>query len=269
MKFRASNLMIGTLTLALIGGSFGAWLGYQKIAGVKQRVPFRVVFEGSASGLRKGGSVNFAGIRVGEVVSLKLDNPRRVIALTMIDNTTPLRNDTLVGLEFQGLTGIAALSLTGGTVNGPPPPLDKDGIPMLTADPDALLNTQEKIRVALRNVDKIITDNEVAVKDTLRNFETFTASLSSNGERLTSIVASAESGVTAIDKGFAKTEDLLKSLGSDKYGGELLPTIISLRELIESFDKKSGALIADTRKMLGDLSTSINKSDPRPPARGR
>ena len=269
MKFRASNLMIGTLTLALIGGSFGAWLGYQKIAGVKQRVPFRVVFEGSASGLRKGGSVNFAGIRVGEVVSLKLDNPRRVIALTMIDNTTPLRNDTLVGLEFQGLTGIAALSLTGGTVNGPPPPLDKDGIPVLTADPDALLNTQEKIRVALRNVDKIITDNEVAVKDTLRNFETFTASLSSNGERLTSIVASAESGVTAIDKGFAKTEDLLKSLGSDKYGGELLPTIISLRELIESFDKKSGALIADTRKMLGDLSASINKSDPRPPARGR
>jgi len=220
MKFRASNLMIGTLTLALIGGSFGAWLGYQKIAGVKQRVPFRVVFEGSASGLRKGGSVNFAGIRVGEVVSLKLDNPRRVIALTMIDNTTPLRNDTLVGLEFQGLTGIAALSLTGGTVNGPPPPLDKDGIPVLTADPDALLNTQEKIRVALRNVDKIITDNEVAVKDTLRNFESFTASLSSNGERLTSIVASAESGVTAIDKGFAKTEDLIKSLGSDKYGGE-------------------------------------------------
>ena len=125
MKFRASNLMIGTLTLAFIAGSFGAWIGYQKIAGIKQRVPFRVVFEGSASGLRKGGSVNFAGIRVGEVVSLKLDHPRRVVALTMIDNSTPLRNDTLVGLEFQGLTGIAAISLTGGTVDGPPPPLDK------------------------------------------------------------------------------------------------------------------------------------------------
>ena len=153
MTFRPSNLMIGTLTLALIGASFGAWMGYQKIAGIKQRVPFRVVFEGSASGLRKGGSVNFAGIRVGEVVSLKLDNPRRVVALTMIDNTTPLRKDTLVGLEFQGLTGIAAISFTGGTVDGPPPALDKDGIPVLTADPDELLNTQEKIRAALRNVD--------------------------------------------------------------------------------------------------------------------
>jgi phospholipid/cholesterol/gamma-HCH transport system substrate-binding protein len=81
MKFRATNLMIGTLALAIIGASFGGWLGYRKIAGIKQQVPFRVVFEGSASGLRKGGSVNFSGIRVGEVVSLKLDNPRRVVAL--------------------------------------------------------------------------------------------------------------------------------------------------------------------------------------------
>jgi phospholipid/cholesterol/gamma-HCH transport system substrate-binding protein len=43
--------------------------------------------------------------------------------------------------------------------------------------------------------------------------------------------------------------------------------VISFRELVESFNKKSGALISDTRKMLGDLSASINKSDPRPPRR--
>ena len=111
MKARASNLTIGMVTLALIAGSFGTFLTYQKLAGIKQKVPFRVIFEGSASGLRKGGSVNFAGIRVGEVVSLKLDHPRRVVALTMIDGNTPVKSDTQVGLEFQGLTGIAAISL--------------------------------------------------------------------------------------------------------------------------------------------------------------
>ena len=36
--------------------------------------------------------------------------------------------------------------------------------------------------------------------------------------------------------------------------------MISMRELIESFDKKSGAVIADTRKMFGELSQSINSS---------
>ena len=195
MRARASNVMIGTLTLALIAGSLGAFLTYQKLAGIRQQVPFRVIFEGSASGLRKGGSVNFAGIRVGEVVSLKLDHPRRVVALAMIDGSTPVKSDTQVGLEFQGLTGIAAISFTGGSDEAPPPRKGADGIAELTADPDGTLNTQEKIRVALRNVDKVIAGNEAAVKDTLRNFETFTASLSSNGERITSIIATAEDGV--------------------------------------------------------------------------
>ena len=97
---RASNLMIGTLTLALIAGSLGGWLGYRKYTGIRGETPFRVIFEGSASGVRKGSGVNFAGVRVGEVVSLKLDH-HRVIAMTRIDNNTPIRKDTQVGLEFR------------------------------------------------------------------------------------------------------------------------------------------------------------------------
>jgi len=264
MKFRSKNLMIGTIALALIGASFGGVIGYQRFARVKQLVPFHVVFEGSASGLRHGSSVNFAGVRVGEVRSLKLDHPRRVVALALIDPNTPLRADTQVGLEFQGLTGIAAISFTGGTIDGPPPPIDSEGFPTLSADRDGTLSTQEKIRVALRNVDRIIVENESAVKDTLLGLESFTATLAGSSDRITSVMARAESAVASVDDGFGKTYDFLKSLGSDKYGGELLPTIISFRELVESFDKKSGVLIADTRKMLGDLSASINKSNPPP-----
>ena len=260
MKARASNLMIGTLTLALIAGSLGGYLTYRKIAGIRQQVPFRVIFEGSASGLRKGGSVNFAGIRVGEVVSLKLDHPRRVVALTMIDGATPVRKDTQVGLEFQGLTGIAAISFTGGSDGAPPPAKGPDGIPELTADAEGTLGLQEKIRIALRNVDKVIADNEVAVKDTLLNFETFTASLSGSGERITSVINTADAGISSVDNALTKTQNFLGGLASDKYGGELLPTVISLRELIESFDKKSDAVLNDARRMLGDLSQSINKS---------
>ena len=260
MRARASNVMIGTLTLALIGGSLGAFLGYQKLASNKQKVAFRVIFEGSASGLGTGGSVNFAGLRVGEVVSLKLDHPRRVVALAMIDGNTPVKSDTQVGLEFQGLTGIAAISFTGGSDEAPPPKKGADGIPELTADPDGTLNTQEKIRAALRNVDRVIADNEVAIKDTLLNFETFTASLSSSGERISNIISTADSGISSVDSALDKTKDFLGGLASEKYGGELLPTVISMRELIESFDKKSGRLIAETRKMLGDVSESVNKA---------
>jgi phospholipid/cholesterol/gamma-HCH transport system substrate-binding protein len=261
MKSRTSSLMIGSLTLALIAGSLGGWLGYRKFAGTRQQGPLRVIFEGSASGLHKGGGVNFGGIRVGEVVSLKLDNPHRVVALARIDNSAPIRKDTLVGLEFQGLTGVAAISLTGGSIEAPPVPLDEDGVPVLTADPNALLDTQEKIRVALRNVDKVIADNQDALKDTLLGFETFTASLASSSARIDSLVSSAVSGVGAVDGALTKTQSFLAGLASDKSGGELLPTVMSMRELIESFDKRSGALMSDGRRMLGDISASVNKAD--------
>jgi phospholipid/cholesterol/gamma-HCH transport system substrate-binding protein len=261
MKSRSSSLMIGSVTLALIAGSLGGFLGYRKFAGTRHESPLRVIFEGSASGLHKGGGVNFGGIRVGEVISLKLDHPRRVIALAMVDNAAPIRKDTLAGLEFQGLTGVAAISLTGGSVEAPPVPLDVDGVPVLTADPNALLDTQEKIRVALRNVDKVIADNKDALKDTLLGFETFTASLASSSDRIDSVVNSAVSGVGAVDSALTKTQGFLAGLASDKSGGELLPTVMSMRELIESFDKRTGALMSDGRRMLGDISASVNKTD--------
>ncbi len=165
-----------------------------------------------------------------------------------------------MGLEFQGLTGVAAISLTGGAIDGPPVPLDTDGVPVLTADPDALLDVQEKIRVALRNVDKIITENEVAVKDTLLNFETFTATLAGNGDRITAIVDSADQVLAGVDRGLVSTDRFIANLGSDKYGGELLPTVISLRELIESFDKRSASWMSDTRRMLRDVSESAQNA---------
>jgi phospholipid/cholesterol/gamma-HCH transport system substrate-binding protein len=39
-----------------------------------------------------------------------------------------------------------------------------------------------------------------------------------------------------------------------------------MRELIESFDKKSGQVLAEARKMLGDVSAAISKSSPTPAA---
>jgi phospholipid/cholesterol/gamma-HCH transport system substrate-binding protein len=256
--------MIGSLTLALIAGAFGGFLGYKKLAGTKQQGPLRVIFEGSASGLRKGGSVNFGGIRVGEVVSLKLDNPRRVIALAMVDNSAPIRKDTTAGLEFQGLTGIAAIALTGGSVEAPPVPLDEDGVPVLTADPNALQDVQEKIRAALRNVDKVIAENREPLKDTLLGFETFTATLAGSSDRIDSAVNSAVTGVGSVDSALTKTQSFLASLASDKSGGELLPTVISMRELVESFNKRSGVFMSEGRRMLGDLSQSLNKGAAKP-----
>ena len=165
METRANYVLIGSFTLAVIAAAFGFVLWFQSPHTTKTRAPLRVIFEGPAAGLRNGGSVNFNGIRVGEVISVKLDNPRRVVALAMVENNAPIRKDTLVGLEFQGLTGVAAISLKGGEEAAPPAPLDEDGVPTLTADPNRLQDVTEAIRGTLQNINKVVADNQEAVEE--------------------------------------------------------------------------------------------------------
>ena len=260
METRANYVLIGSFTLAVIAAAFGFVLWFQSLHTTKLRSPMNVIFEGPAAGLRNGASVNFNGIRVGEVVSVKLDNPRRVVARAMIENNAPVRKDTLVGLEFQGLTGVAAISLKGGDENAPPVPLGEDGIPVLTADPSALQDVTEAIRGTLQNINRVVADNQQAVKNSLHNLETFTGALSRNASRIDDVMAK-------VDGVMGKADNLmlgLNRLAGGKDGGELFLTVQSIRELAEDFDKRSGALMADGRRTLGDISRAVNNLDRNP-----
>jgi phospholipid/cholesterol/gamma-HCH transport system substrate-binding protein len=256
MKVRASNLVIGSSTLALLAAALIGFLGFQKIHRTQQRGPLRIVFEGSASGLNKGGSVNFDGVQVGEVLSLKLDNPRKVVAFTMVENSAPIRKDTIVGLEFQGLTGVAAISLTGGLATAPPVPLDEDGVPTLTAD----LTEIQSIRDTLHNVDHVLVDNRTVMKDGLLSFETYTAMLASQGDTIDSALGKAESALSSFDSTVAKIDDFVPGLAKGK-DGELYQKVKSIRELAESFNKRSAIFMEDGRRTLLDISMAANKVD--------
>src|SRR5437899_5581522 len=260
METRANFVLIGSFTLAVIAAAFGFVLWFQPLHTTKARSPLRIVFEGPASGLRNGGSVNFNGIRIGEVISVKLDNPRRVVALAMVGNDAPIRRDTLVGLEFQGLTGVAAISLKGGEEAAPPVPLDEDGIPILTADPNALQDVTEAIRATLQNVNRIVADNQQSVKNSLHNLETFTGTLARNSEKIDNVMA-------RVDGVMGKADSLmlgLNSIGGGATGGELAAMVKAIKELAEDFDKRSGALMADGRRTLADISRAVNNLDRNP-----
>jgi phospholipid/cholesterol/gamma-HCH transport system substrate-binding protein len=249
MRVRASNLMIGSATLVVVAASFIGLLAIQKIHGLRQQSPLRIVFEGSASGLRKGGSVNFDGVQIGEIKSLKLDNPRKIVALVTVDNSAPIRKDTVVGLEFQGLTGVAAISLTGGAAAAAPVPLDGDGIPVLTAD----LSEVQSIRDSLHNVDRILIGNQSILKDALLSFETYTASLAGEGEAIESIIRKADNAFATIEGAMSKVDNIVPGLAAGKPA-DLFGKVKSIRELAESFNKKSGAVLEEGRRSLLDIS---------------
>jgi phospholipid/cholesterol/gamma-HCH transport system substrate-binding protein len=273
MKMRSSNLMIGTATLVILAiGLFGL-LGVKKIRAISQESRMRIVFEGgSASGLRRGGNVNFDGVQVGEILSLKLDNPRKVVADVRVDKNAPIRKDTVAGLEFQGLTGIAAISLIGGESSDPPPPSGKDGIPTLTAD----LSEIQSMRDTLHNVDRILVGNQSTIRDGLLSFETYTASLASRGEAIDKAIAKANDAFAGFDSAIARIDSLLPGFADGK-ADELFEKMQTIREFAETFNKKSAVVMEEARRTLVDISEGANKvtlkinpqaaSTPRPPRR--
>jgi len=264
METRANYVLIGFFTLAVLACGFGFVMWFQSLHAAKARSPLRIIFEGSASGLRTGANVNFNGIRIGEVTSVKIDDPKRVVALAAIDKTAPIRQDTVVGLEFQGITGVAAISLKGGSLDAPEVPPGDKGIPTLTADLSATQDIMESVRSSVQTLNRLVTDNQEAVRTSLKNLDSFTATLAKNSERIDSIMT----GVDALVGG--------------KDGGQLTASVKSIKELADNLDRRTAeitsgvnkfiasgskdfsALMADGRRTLEDVDRAVNNFDRNP-----
>ena len=253
---RATNLVIGTTTLAVLAAAFGGMIVFQKFHNAHNQNLLRIVFDGSASGLRNGGNVHFDGVQAGHIVSIRLESPRKIVAVVMLDNSAPIRKDTAVGIEYQGLTGIAAISLVGGAAAAPPVPLDEDGIPVLTAD----LSEQESIVDTLHNVDRIIVSNKTMIRDALLSFESYTASLKSNGDSIDSIFGKADDAFAGFDRTVEKIEGVIPGF-SDGRAEELFQKLKSLREMADTFKHRSATVMEESRRTLQDVSEAANRMD--------
>lgn len=251
---RATNLVIGTLTLVAAIAAVVGLLVVQKVRTAQQRSPLRVVFDGgSAAGLRKGGPVNFDGVQAGQIVSVTLDSPRRIVVLVQLDKSAPIRQDTTAGIEFQGLTGIAAVSLVGGAPAAPPVPRDGDGVPVLNAD----LRDQETMVESVHNADKFITSNEAAVKETLHSIEAASETLKSKSETVDAAIDQAEDIFKGFDRFVTRVDNALPGFsGGDPAA--LLKKVKSIRELADGFRHTSAKVLDDGRQTLLDVSDGAN-----------
>jgi phospholipid/cholesterol/gamma-HCH transport system substrate-binding protein len=173
--------------------------------------------------------------------------------MVMLENSAPIRKDTTVGIEFQGLTGVAAIALVGGAPSAPEVPLDEDGIPVLTAD----WSEQQSITDTLHNVDRVIVENRGAIKDALLSFETYTASLKSKGDTIDNIVGKADAAVAGFDSTVEKISGVLPGFADGK-AEELFEKVKSFHELADTYKKKSTVFLDEGRRMLLDVSEAAN-----------
>jgi len=189
METRAPYALIGAFVLAVIAAVFGFVYWLNNAGGLGQRTVYQVRFENSVSGLLTGAAVLFNGIRVGEVTELRLaaDDPRRVTASIAVAPSTPIRADTQVGLEFQGLTGVPVIALQGGSAGAPAP----QGF-VLIADPASGQSMTQAARQALQRVDAVLSENAAPLRETIGNINTFAGALARNSEKVDGIIAGLE-----------------------------------------------------------------------------
>ncbi|MGB6702316.1 MlaD family protein, partial [Methyloceanibacter sp.] len=176
METRARYALIGAFMLAVIAASFAFVYWLENKGGFGQRAYYQLRFDSSVSGLQEGSAVLFNGFRVGEVTGLTLDpeHPDQVVATVGVVDGTPVRSDTKVGIESQGLTGGAAVTLTGGDASSPPVSAENGELPVLGAEPGAGQDWQSLGREALRKLNNILSDNADNLHSAIANFNTFT-----------------------------------------------------------------------------------------------
>jgi len=194
METKARYTLVGAFVLAatLAGFAFVYWL--HNTGGLGERKEYRIRFESSVSGLLKGSSVQFNGIRIGEVtdVSLSPTAPKEVLATISVDAAAPIRADTVINVDFQGLTGAPVIELTGGTVTAAAVAAAPGELPLLNAGPEGSQSLTQTARGTLSRLDKVIDDNSDALHGAIEGISTFAGVLQRNSDRIDGILAGLE-----------------------------------------------------------------------------
>ena len=129
-----------------------------------------------------------------------------MVALIALERVVPVRADTKVALAFQGLTGLAEVSLTGGSADAAAAhrrcrrPADA-----LCRPRSAAADVTQAARDVLSRIDGMVAENETALRISLHNIETVTTTLAENSQRLDKVMAGLESLTGGTDGNAARS----------------------------------------------------------------
>jgi len=190
METRAHHLLVGLFTVFTVGAAliFALWMGKGSTEG--RYTIYDVLFNEAVSGLSKGSTVEFKGIRIGTVDDLRLDpaDPRRVRARIRVDSAVPIYTDTHARLHTATITGLSTIRLTEGRgellkprpgeipiISTERSSLDK----LLDRSEDVIFNTND----VLVRVQALLSESNLThIERILNNLELATGSLANGRE---------------------------------------------------------------------------------------
>ncbi|WP_121060872.1 MlaD family protein [Chachezhania antarctica] len=260
METRANFVLIGAFTLVGLIGAFAFLLWLAKFSTDQQYAYYDVLFE-SVAGLGTAGDVRYNGLKVGQVVSLNLDDkdPSRVRVRLEVEEKTPITTETVAVLESQGVTGVSYVSLQNDNPGGKPLaefsviPSKRSPLQSIFEGAPELLNKAVDLLDKLNNV--VSTQNQQAVTDLLSN-------LSSASEKVDTVMGEFEGlskDISAASKEISNFTGELKTLSDTAQ--TTLNTATTTLETADTAIKKAEGAISTVEATLNSAKTTFDTAD--------
>jgi phospholipid/cholesterol/gamma-HCH transport system substrate-binding protein len=251
METRANNILIGAFVLVGMALAVAFWVWIARTGDTGPKKQFFVVFSGSVQGLGVGGSVLFNGLRVGEVNEIRINpgNRSEIRARITVDELTPVKRDTRVRLTYQGLTGVGAIELSGGTEQAGDLVPGADGVPpAMFAERSFVQNileggqdTLSRVNSVIQHIDDLVQSNQAAISATVRNIQGFSEALAQNNQAVSTMLADASIAARRVADLSARLEAVAEAIDPRRVGeivdgmATIVNTLAEQREQLRRF----------------------------------
>jgi len=279
METKANYVAVGVFVLSCMAALVVAMLWLVGAQYADEFAVYRTYFQGSVTGLGAGTIVRYNGIDVGNVREVNFDqiNPRQVIADLQINPEIQLREDAVVSLEAQGLTGGIYVQITGGTPGAgvlqqapdeefPVISSRQSAIQLLFQETPELLT--EFTMLAQSGVELLNEDNRIAFAEILVNLREITAVFADRDidmaaalELLPPLMEQFTSVLVSADQAMVQFESVATSV--DETAQSLTQVAVGFDEAInQSAVPQIDQLLVETRALvasLGRLSEAVDR----------
>lgn len=279
MTSKSSYMLAGAFVLVL-GAAFIWGILWISAGGAPQSVErYLVYMTDSVSGLNVDAPLKYRGVDVGKVEEIGIDpkDPERIRLILQVRQGTPISVDTVASLEYQGLTGIANVNLSGGTAESPPlKKLPGEDYPVIRGRASIFSRLDATLEDLLDNlietsagINAMLNDeNRSNVAHTIENVAGLTENLAKQSNHLETLIAdlqvtlantrTASDNFPRLVEQFTQSAEAVTRMADEIRGvGENLSAASAGIE--KTVDESGAGLVDFTRTTLPEITQMVNE----------
>jgi phospholipid/cholesterol/gamma-HCH transport system substrate-binding protein len=267
METRANYVAVGAFVLGIAIALFVSALWVARVQFRDEFKRYETFVTGPVTGLGVGATVRLNGIDVGRVsdIAFDPDNSLQVQVGLSIKDGTPIKTDSIVSMESQGLTGVSYVEISGGAQNsallGPKP---GHHYPIIKSRPSALQQVFESapdvlahfVTIADRLALLLDDKNRQSIADTLANLSEVTGAVASRQDDLKSLLANGSKSAANLDQTLTAFKGTVaKYDGIADHAGEVMQNANDAVRKLDQLTTSLNGLVTDSRPQVRDFTT--------------